>query len=185
MPRPHLSSLAALAALLLSSSALGQARGRTDGPEGSELAKGGYAEPPGRSSFSLAVDWGASIFDRGPLTGQPLGPPLFVGATGSFWADEWFLLDASAAYAFDSGRVSLLVGPTFRSAPHPISGRIGLQAGAILSPSTGPRFALSPNLGGDLLIGEHVLLGLGGAADIPVRGDGTALRLFMTLAFRF
>ncbi|MBI3181019.1 MAG: hypothetical protein HYZ28_02620 [Myxococcales bacterium] len=178
-------ALRALSAVLwlLPAAAFAQERGRTDGPEGSELGKGGY-ERPGGGRYSVAFNWGASLQDRDPLTGME-GPPLFVGATASYWTDDWFVLDASAAYLLNSGRILLLIGPKVRSGFYPISGFLGLQAGAIVQSGKPLHFGLSPSVGGDILLADRLILGLGYAMDIPLGRELPGHRVFMNIGYRF
>ncbi len=175
--------LAAMAVLALPGAALAQERGRTDGPEGSEYGKGGYADP-GAGRFSLQLNWGAAFLSTEPLGGAPNGPPLFVGLTGSFWADEWFLLDISPSYSFQSNRAQIFVGPRFRTGFYPVSLNLGLQAGPVFVPDRGVRFGLSPQAGVDTLIADHFVLGLQYAADITF-GAELGHRVFMNLGYRF
>lgn len=168
----------------MSATAFGQARGRTDGPEGSEYGKGGYSRS-GSGTFSLTLDWGASMSSSGPLAGQSAGPPLFVGLTGSLWFDEWFVLDLSPSYQANDGRLNLLVGPRFRTVGWPVSAHAGLQAGPIIDPDVGVRFGLSPQVGLDTVLGDHYLMGLSYALDVPLGGDALNHRLFMKLGYRF
>jgi hypothetical protein len=172
------------AAVLVSLSAQAQPRGRTDGPEGSEYGKGGYADPMS-SRFSLELNWGAAVAAESWRWGE--GPPLFVGLTASVWGDDWYQLDFSGAYLLNSGQVNLLVGPRFRTYGFPLSFNAGLKAGAILLPEAGLRFALSPQAGVDLLLGseERFLLGLGYALDIPIGSLALTNRLFMNVGYRF
>jgi hypothetical protein len=172
-------TLLMVAVLAGPAAALAQERGRTDGPEGSEYGKGGYSRAGG-GNFSLGLDWGAAL-EGGPAS----GPPLFVGVTAGYWGDEWFVLEASGAYLLNSERVNLLVGPRFRTAFWPVSFSVGLKAGAITSPAQGLRFGLSPELGFDTVVGDHVLLGLGYALDLPLGGLGAAHRIFMKIGYRF
>lgn len=179
------SALACLACLGASSLSLAQERGRTDGPEGSEYGKGGYVRSSGSRAFSLQLDWGASLQERGALGGVDTGAPLFGGVTASFWGDEWFLIEASGAYLVNNGRVNVLVGPRFRAPLHPVGLSAGLQAGAVVIPDHGLRFALSPKVGADLLIDNRYLLGLTYAFDLAFGGNGTAHRFFLSLGYRF
>jgi hypothetical protein len=168
-----------LASMLCASAAFAQERGRTDGPENSEWGKGGY-DDPGGGQFSLEFNWGASVQSFNA------GPPLFVGLTASYWADDWFLLDVSGAYLFNNGIGEVLVGPRFRTAFYPVSGYLGLKAGAMFLPGFGLLFALSPQVGADILVNDKVILGLGYAADIPIGiFQGTAHRISMNFGYRF
>jgi hypothetical protein len=164
-------------------SAHAQARGRTDGPEGSEYGKGGYSRASD-SRFSLELNWGAA-FAAEVLREQP-GPPLFLGATASFWGADWFQLDIGGAYVLQTGQVSLLVGPRFRTYGFPVSFNAGLKAGAFLVPDEGLRFGISPQAGVDLLLAnERVVIGLGYALDVPIARHGITNRLFMNVGYRF
>ena len=172
------------AAFVLPLAAHAQPRGRTDGPEGSEYGKGGYADPR-ESRFSLELNWGAAVPAESWRWGQ--GAPLFVGLTASVWGDDWYQLDFSGAYVLNDGRVNLLMGPRFRTYGFPLSLNAGLKAGALLIPDVGLRFGLSPQAGVDLLLGgnERFLLGLGFALDTPVGAGGITNRLFMNVGYRF
>ena len=163
--------------LLLPALAQAQQRGRTDGPEGSEIGKGGYRSP-GEGPLSLALTWGAS------LPGDP-GPPLFVGLTGTLWLDEWFVFDVAPAYLANSQRFNLLAGPRFRTFGYPVSGSLGLHAGGIVTPEVGLRFGLSPNIGVEALV-DRYLMGLHYALDLPLGGDAAVNhRVFMNVGYRF
>jgi hypothetical protein len=171
--------------------AFAQGQGRTDGPEGSEYGKGGYQPAPSASvagnggRVSLAFNGGASLYRPAPLSGTGLNVPLFAGATVSFWADDWFLIDLSGAHLFNAQRTQFLIGPRFRTPTWRISGYAGLQAGAMFDATNGLLFGLSPNVGGDLLLTDNWLLGLGYALDIPIGGGSTASRLSLNLGYRF
>lgn len=176
--------------LLAAPLANAQERGRTDGPEGSEYGKGGYQPAPsgtfdGGGRLSLAFNGGASLYTPPAFSNVGSSAPLFVGATLSFWADDWFLIDLSGAYLVNAERGQLLIGPRFRTASWRISGYAGLQAGAMVDSVNGLRFALSPNVGGDLLLTDHWNLGLGFAYDLPVGGGQPASRLSLNIGYRF
>ena len=177
-------SMLTLALLLLATPALAQDRGRTDGAENSEFGKGGYSKPLS-GKFSLALDFGAALIDRAPLTGAPMGPPLYVGGTFSYWMTDWFLLDLHGAYAFNSGRFHGLIGPRFRTAWWPISASIGLRPGIITDPFTGVRFGLSPVASVDMIFERHLIAGLQGSIDIPLGGNGVSYRIGLNLGWRF
>lgn len=173
-----------VAAVCLSSQAFAQnTGGRTDGPEGSEVGHGGYTSASG-GHFSLQLNWGASVQESQPL--RPGNAPLFVGVTGSWWADQILMLDLSAQYLFNNGRLNFLVGPKIRTGFYPISLYLGLKAGAIIVPNLGLRFGISPEVGADLLVKRSVILGLGYAPDIAFGGDAALNhRIFMNIGYRF
>lgn len=180
MSRKRLGWVLSIMVVASSSGALAQERGRTDGPEGSEYGKGGYSDPGG-GLFSVSLAWGASL-PTGPLAGAA---PLFVGATGTFWIDDWFVFDVAPSYLLNSGRINLLVGPRFRTMGYPISASLGLHAGAIVDPVAGLRFGLSPQVGVDTVFADHYVLGLAYAVDVPVGGPAANHRLFMNVGYRF
>jgi hypothetical protein len=188
MPMTRVKTLwrgAALAALALPLLAGAQDRGRTDGPEGSEYGKGGY-QRVGAGRFGLSAEFGGAFTDWGPLDGVRRGPPLTLGLTGAWWAEDYLLLEASAALLMDSSRVNLFVGPRLRTPTWPFSLSVALKAGPILDPDRGLTFGVSPQLGADMLLGNRVQLGLNYALDLGV-GSGTrpANRVFMNLGYRF
>lgn len=171
-----------LVALVVPLGATAQGRGRTDGPEGSEIGKGGY-DDPFTPSFSLQLDWGAALVDEIPGVDQ--GSPLFIGATGSFWYDDWLLLDVSGHYVFANDDVVWLAGPRFRSSFYPLSFWFGLKAGALLTTDDGTYFALSPQVGADFLVGDVLLMGLGYALDVPFGTSDFTNRVFLNLGLHF
>ena len=65
-------SLVVCLVVLGASTALAQERGRTDGPEGSEVGKGGYVSGPGGlGGFSVTLDGGGAIRIRGTSSALP------------------------------------------------------------------------------------------------------------------
>ncbi len=172
---------ALLLSLLAGAVSYAQERGRTDGPEGSEYGKGGYQRPSGAlGRFSLGLDFGAAASNAPSAS---LGVPLLVGLTASGWFDDWFVLDAGAIYNFNQSRVQVSVGPRFRTIFWPVSLYAGVKAGPVFGPS-GIRFAISPVVGADMVVGEHLVAGLAYAYDI-VFGEDDTHRAFMTIGYRF
>lgn len=175
-------TLASICLLLSPLTAL--AGGRTDGPEGSEVGKGGYSRA-GAGPFSIEGSWGASFTD-GYTGSRRRGAPLFAGLTASYWADNWLLIDVSGFYLFDAERTEVLIGPRFRTDTDPVSFSVGLKAGPIFYQDN-VYFGLSPQAGLDLLINDHVIVGLGYAADFAFSAGGSGLsnRVFLNLGYRF
>jgi hypothetical protein len=171
---------------LLSGAAL--AEGRTDGPEGSEVGHGGYSRPSNYGSFSAQLDWGAAILDNGAT----YGAPIQIGGTLSFWQDDWFLLDLSGEYLDRGKRFDLLVGPRFRTPFWPVAFSLGFKAGPtwLFDPagnaSAVVRFAVSPQIGADLMLYHGLIAGLTYALDIPISDTNLmAHRVFLNLGYRF
>lgn len=177
-----------LTLLFTAFAAAAQEGGRTDGAEGSEQGKGGYERPSGSGRLSLVLNWGASaaVGVNPPLSGNTFtGPPLYLGGTASLWMYEWFLFEAHGSYAFNSGRTNVLLGPRFRTNTWPVSGSLGLRAGAILDPQAGLRFGLSPVASVEMIFFKHLLLALEGSWDIPIAGNGSGVRVGLNLGWRF
>lgn len=180
----------ALTLLFTALGAAAQEGGRTDGPEGSEVGKGGYPRASGSSRISVLLDWGANLPVGGvsPLGGLGAqGAPLYLGGTVSFWMYDWFLLDGHGSYAFNTQRVNVLIGPRFRTATWPVSASLGIRAGAIydLTPGVGLRFGLSPIATFEMIFAKHLLVGLQGSFDIPLAGNGSSLRIGLNVGWRF
>ena len=88
-------SLVVCLVVLGASAALAQERGTTQGPEGSEIGKGGYTSGPGGlGGFSVTLDGGGAITIKGPQ----FSPPLFAGLTASFWDPDFDRIDLSGYY---------------------------------------------------------------------------------------
>ena len=171
------SRLVCLLAVVCAVPVLAQEHGRTDGPENSEWGKGGYSRQGG-GRFSLAFNWGAAF------ESNDASPPLYVGGTASLWADELVVGDATVLYLADTKKTEFMVGPRFRTPTYPVSFSLGLKAGAATHSGDSVRFLLSPQLGMDFALVDHVLLGLVTAADVAV-GQGTAFRVGMDIGWRF
>jgi hypothetical protein len=161
------------------SPACAEERGRTDGPEGEEIGKGGY-EPAGDGHLFLGLQWGAALSDDD----DDRGAPLFIGGAAQYWLDDWLQLEAGADYVWRTKSTNVLVGPKFRATFEPLSLCLGLEAGAIFISGDGARFLLSPTAGADLLLGRHLLVGLYYAFDAAIGADQLTHRIFLALGIR-
>jgi hypothetical protein len=181
----------ALAFAVLSTAAVAQeSGGRTDGPEGSEIGKGGYTRLHGDGKFSLTLDWGAAIFSDGNVNDTP----FMLGGTASFWADDWVVLDLSGEYLFDVQGLEVLAGPRFRTPYYPLAFSAGLKAGALILTDNGLQdvassskayFTLTPQVGVELNVVDHVPFGLTYALDIPIGADQVINRIFLSIGYKF
>jgi len=179
----------ALAFAVLSTAAWAQETdGRTDGPEGSEIGKGGYVRQHGNGHFSLMLDWGAAILSDGSANDTP----FVLGGTASFWADDWVVLDLSGEYLFDVKGFEALVGPRFRTPFYPLALSGGLKAGALFlgdrglpGDATQTYFTLSPQVGLELTIIDRIPFGLTYALDIPIGADQVVNRIFLSIGYKF
>ncbi len=170
----------ALALLLVPFGAIASERGRTDGPEGSEIGKGGY-ERPGASNGSLAFEWGAAFGDD-----SDKGAPLYLGVKGGYSLNYWIDAEASFLYSIPTESYALLLGPSFRSdALDPIILFAGIKAGPMVFPGSKLYLGISPEVGAELLMGDRASVGLKYAVDFPISRDLIAHRIGMTLGYRF
>ncbi|MGI5863520.1 MAG: hypothetical protein ACOX6T_15900 [Myxococcales bacterium] len=186
--RSHLIVSLVLVSLALADapSASAAGRARTDGPPGAEVGAGGYVRPGG-DRFSVGVDWGASVAEG------DCAPPILLGIKFAYWSDDWFQVEASGTYLFQNESFEILVGPRFRTSPfHRVGLSVGLKGGAILLPYPEerfvyrPLFALSPQVGLDMLVSDSGVLDLTYALDFDAfRLSPAAHRLFMTVGYRF
>lgn len=173
----------AAAVLMFAASSFAQDRGRTDGPEGSEIGKGGYADPSA-GLISLQLDWGGSFAQNdGDNT------PLFFGATGSYWVDDWFLVDLGGQYLLNTETIQANIGPKFRTPfTWPVAFTLGLKAGAAFvgQGADDVYFTLSPQVGADFFAGDHVLLGLTYSPDFYLGANSNPNhRVYLSVGYRF
>ncbi|MCL2177926.1 MAG: hypothetical protein FWB81_00710 [Cystobacterineae bacterium] len=162
-----------------------QARASGGGvPEEAERGLGGYSHTVA-SRFSVAVDGGANfVVKKSPAKGAP----FYIGGTGSYWITEWALMGIHLNYAFNTERFMALIGPTFRTDTWPLSFHISCKAGfARDGQEKKSRLAVAPQFGMDILLVEHLIIGLLGAWDLPT-GKGrmpSQVRLGLNLGWRF
>jgi hypothetical protein len=177
----------ALAFFAISGSAFAQeSGGRTDGPEGSEIGKGGYTRLGGDHKVSLTLDWGGVFLSDGG-TGNT---PFMLGGTLSWAADDWVSFDFSGEYLFDLKGFEPLVGPRFRAPFYPVAFNVGVKAGALVyTPSGGldskAYFVLSPQAGLELTMIERIAFGLNYALDIPIGADELINRIYLSVGYKF
>ena len=78
-----------------------------------------------------------------------------------------------------------LIGPVFRTDTWPLSFNLGFRAGVANDDKT--RFAISPELGADMLVADHFLLGFVAAWDVPIGSGATPsqVRIGLRLGWRF
>ncbi len=177
--------LLAAASLLALSPALAQDRGRTDGPEGSEIGKGGYTPASGGPSpISLQIDAGGAFTQTGPQ----FSPPFFVGLTGTYWGTEYYRLDLSGAWIPNSGNNIWegMLGPSFVIWMYPMAMSLGVQAGGYVPQHGDAQFVLSPRVGLDFFVESRVKIGLNANWDIaPANFDASIVRAYLNLGYRF
>jgi hypothetical protein len=176
-------SLVVCLAVLGSGNALAQDRGRTDGPEGSEIGKGGYTSGPGGlGGFSLTLDGGGAITIK---NGQ-FSPPLYAGLTASFWDADFYRIDLSGFYVPDPKLWGVLLGPSFHTTTWPIAFSAGFQAGLHIPHEGAVNFIISPRVGMDWITTSHFQLGVFANFDINLANfDFSIIRVGLSIGWRF
>ena len=176
-------SLLVCLTLLSAGDVLAQARGRTDGPEGSEIGKGGYESGPGGlGGFSLTLDGGGAI----AIKGSQFSPPLFAGLTASFWDADFYRIDLSGFYVPDPKLWGVLLGPSFHTTTWPVAFSIGFQGGLHIPHQGSVDFVLSPRIGMDWITQSHFQLGVFANWDLNLANyDLSIVRVGLSLGWRF
>ena len=176
-------SLVVCLAILSSGNALAQDRGRTDGPEGSEIGKGGYTSGPGGlGGFSLTLDGGGAI----TIKGGQFSPPLYAGLTASFWDADFYRIDLSGFYVPDPKLWGVLLGPSFHTTTWPIAFSAGFQAGLHIPHEGAVNFIISPRVGMDWITTSHFQLGVFANFDINLANfDLSIVRVGLSVGWRF
>lgn len=166
-----------------SSTALAQDRGRTDGPEGSEIGKGGYVSGPGQlGGFSLTLDGGGAITQKG---GQ-FSPPLYAGLTASYWDADFYRIDLSGFYIPDPKIWGALIGPSFHTTTWPVAFSVGFQGGLHIFNQGPVNFIISPRIGMDWITQSHFQLGVFANWDINLADfDRSIIRVGLSIGWRF
>jgi hypothetical protein len=175
-----------LASMLAASVALAQERGRTDGPEGSEIGKGGYTSAEGGNpgAFAFTLDGGGAFLTKG----AQISPPLFAGVTLSYWNYDFYRIDLSGFYIpADNAKLwGVLLGPSFHTTTYPVAFSIGFQAGLHIPNSGSVKFVFSPRIGMDFITQSHFQLGVNANYDMDFANfDLSVIRVYLSVGYRF
>src|SRR5215813_980139 len=150
-------SLVVCLVVLGGSTAFAQDRGTTQGPEGSEIIKGGQ--------FS---------------------PPLYAGLTASYWDADFYRIDLSGFYIPDPKLWGALIGPSFHTTTWPIAFSIGAQFGLHIPNAGSVNFIISPRVGMDWITESHFQLGVFANWDLNVADyDRSVVRVGLSIGWRF
>jgi len=176
-------SLVVCLLVLGASTAFAQERGTTQGPEGSEIGKGGYTSGPGGlGGFSITADGGGAI----TIKGGQFSPPLFAGLTASFWDADFYRIDLSGFYIPDPKIWGALLGPSFHTTTWPIAFSAGFQAGLHIPNAGSVNFIISPRVGMDWITESHFQLGVFANFDINLADfDRSIVRVGLSIGWRF
>ncbi len=158
--------------------------GRTDGPEGSELGRGGYpfGGPEGR--FYVSPAFGSGIFDRNP-DGNRTG--LLYGLNLGYERDGWLAIEGGYAYLSDEKLSIYSLGSRLDYNADPFVYYFSTQAGLYRPEDGESNFGLAPGAGIDIIINDRIRLGLNYKRDF-IFSDGNTTeidRLFAGLKVYF
>ena len=175
---------AAAAATLWAASAFAAdpSPGRTDGPEGSEIGKGGYPYAGIAGAFSVAPILGAAMVesDRDSET------DLMYGLNVGWRTEDWLGVHASYAFILDQQTNLFGVGVRNILEYEPFNYHLSLDA-ELYSPSEGDtNFGLAPGVGAEVLLNDNLSLGLQYQRDFIFSDESIGINRFTArMAFRF
>ena len=159
------------------------APGRTDGPEGSEIGKGGYrfAQTPG--AWSVEPSIGAAVVE---FDSDESETDLVYGLNVGWRREDW--LGVHAGYAFIQDQEASLFSAGARNILEyePFNYHLSLDA-VLYAPSEGETsFGIAPGLGADVLITDHLSLGMQYRRDFIFADEPIGINRFTArVGFRF
>ena len=164
-----------------SSSALaGTEPGRTDGPEGSEYGKGGYRFLTTYGKYYLEGYFGAAVIDIEPDNVPHTSTTELMGGFGVGYLVEERLA-VQLGYGHISGDLSAdlySIGMRQSVNRRPFNYLIGLDA-EIYSPDKGSsEFGIAPAVGAELIMNDHLRLGLQFQHDFIFSDDNISINRF-------
>ncbi len=176
---------AAAAATLWAASAFAAdpSPGRTDGPEGSEIGKGGYRFAGTPGTWSVAPFLGAAMVES---EGSETETDLMYGLNVGWRREDW--LGVHAGYAFIQDQETSLFSAGVRNIfeYEPFNYHLILDA-ELYAPREGDtNFGIVPGVGAEVLLTDHLSLGLQYQRDFIFSDESIGINRFTArVAFRF
>ncbi len=176
---------AAAAATLWAASAFAAdpSPGRTDGPEGSEIGKGGYRFAGTPGVWFVEPFLGAAMVES---EGSETETDLMYGLNVGWRREDW--LGVHAGYAFIQDQETSLFSAGVRNIFEydPFNYHLSLDA-ELYAPSEGDtNFGIAPGVGAEVLLTDHLSLGLQYQRDFIFSDDSIGINRFTArVAFRF
>ena len=169
-----------LSIAVASSSSAAAEPGRTDGPEGSEYGKGGYRFLTTYGKYYLEGYFGAAVIDIEPDNVPNVSKTDLMGGFGAgYLVEEW--LAVQLGYGHISGDLSAdlySIGMRQSVNRRPFNYQFGLDA-EIYSPDSGSsKFGIAPAVGAELIMSEHLRLGLQFQHDFIFSDDNISINRF-------
>ena len=158
--------------------------GRTDGPEGSELGRGGYpfGGPDGR--FYVNPAFGSGRFDQ-TATGNRSG--LLYGVDLGYERYGWLAIEGGYAYVSDSELSIYSLGSRMDYNADPFVYYVTTHAGLYKPVEGQSNFGLAPGAGIDVILNDRIRIGLNYKRDFIFADESTRNidRVFAGLKFYF
>ena len=145
--------------------------GRTDGPEGSEVGRGGYPHYGTPGSLFIEPFFGAAAVDK--------QTDLIYGAKVGYMIKEWLGVQAGYGYIAGDQKSSIYsVGIRNVLQTEPFNWHLGLDA-ELYSPDVGDsRFGIAPSVGAEVVITDMLRAGLQYQHDFIFADDTISINRF-------
>ena len=154
--------------------------GRTDGPEGSEIGKGGYPYYRTPGEFFVEPFIGSAVIDIEPDGGGDISETeLIYGANVGYLMEDWLGVQVGYGYIAGDQKTSLYsagVRQVLRYEPFNYYMRLDAE---LYSPDVGDtRFGIVPGIGADVRITDHLSAGLQYQHDFIFSDDNISIHRF-------
>lgn len=180
----------AAVALLALAAAVGAAEpelGRTDGPKGSEYGKGGYGYFRTPGQFYLEGFMGAAQVDVEPENGEDTSETdLVAGFNAGYLIEDW--LGFQMGYGHIMNQQTDLFSGGIRSSYNmePLNYYFSLDAELYSPDGDESRFGIAPGVGADVVLHDHLQVGLRFQHDFIFADDSISINRFMArVQFKF
>lgn len=155
--------------------------GRTDGPEGSEVGRGGYAHYGSPGSIFIEPLFGAAAIDIEPegLGDKISQTDLIYGANVGYYMEEWLAVQAGFGYIGGDQKTNLYsIGIRNVLQNEPFNWHLSLDA-ELYSPDEGDsRFGIAPGVGAEVVINDKLRVGLQYQHDFIFADDTISINRF-------
>jgi hypothetical protein len=154
---------------------------RTDGPEGSEVGRGGYPHYGTPGSVFIEPFFGAAAVDIEPEGGEgnTSQTDLMYGANVGYLMEDWLGVHVGYGYIAGDQKTSIYsAGIRNILRYEPFNWHLGLDA-ELYSPDVGDsRFGIAPSVGAEVVITEHLRAGLQYQHDFIFADDTISINRF-------
>jgi opacity protein-like surface antigen len=154
--------------------------GRTDGPEGSEVGRGGYAHFGTPGSIYIESFFGAAVDIELEGSGDESSmTDLVYGANVGYMMEEWLSVQIGYGYIGGDQKSSIYsIGIRNVLRNEPVNWYMGLDA-ELYAPDVGDsRFGIAPTAGAEVVISEKLRIGLQYQHDFIFSDDTISINRF-------